>query len=465
MGGWIEPAVDYISSWISFQHRQLGLPGISVAIGDRHEMLLDVAYGVADQTTGERLTPKHRLRVASHSKTFTAAGIMKLVEAAKLRLDDPAARYVDGLAPAIGEATLAQLLSHTAGVHRDGVDAGQWSDRRSFLSEAELRADLARAATIPANTRMKYSNHGYGLLGLVIAAATGQPYVRWIATEVIAAAGLRQTYADAPVPARVPISSGHSGRALLGERVVIPGANATHALASATGFVSTAGDLVRFFRQLDPAAPQSFLSAASRRELTRRQWRVPDVGLEQHYGLGTAHRNNGEWAAYGHSGGFQGFITHTSVIPAHSLSISILTNAIDGAPAVLFDGCVHILRAFAKHGPPSKATKDWCGRWWSTWGATDLVPMGDTVLVASPALSNPFADSSALSINGKDAAVITTASGFGSYGEGARLVRNRSGKVTEVWLAATRLRNERAMALEMRKRYGATRAAGKKNGG
>ena len=205
MGGWIEPAVEYIASWISFQREHLGLPGISVAIGGRDEMLLDVAYGVADQRTGERLTPKHRFRVASHSKTFTAAGVMRLVEAGKLRLDDPAGRYVDGLAPQIGAATLAQLLSHTAGVQRDGEDAGQWSDRRSFLNEAELRADLAHAATIPANTRLKYSNHGYGVLGLVIAAVTGEPYVRWVAREVVAAAGLRQTYPDAPVPARVPV--------------------------------------------------------------------------------------------------------------------------------------------------------------------------------------------------------------------------------------------------------------------
>ena len=46
------------------------------------------------------------------------------------------------------------------------------------------------------------------------------------------------------------------------------------------------------------------------------------------------------------------------------------------------------------------------------------------------------------------------AGGFASFGEPARLIRNRSGNVTEVWLAASRLRRERAMAAEMRKRYG-----------
>jgi len=453
MRGWLEPAIDYIGDWIAFQQRHIGLPGISIAICRGEEMLLDAAYGVADLPTRARLTPKHRFRVASHSKTFTAAGIMKLVEAGALRLDDPAGKYVDGLAPGIAAATLAQLLSHTGGVLRDGTDAGQWSDRRNFRNEAELRADLADAAPIPANTRMKYSNHGFGLLGLVIAAVTGEPYTQWIAREVVAAAGLRNTYPDAPVPAGVPFSSGHSGRVLLGGRVVIPGVNKTYALASATGFVSTASDLVRFFGQLDPAARRSLLEVRSRRELTRRQWRVPDISIEQHYGLGLTHGNIGDWPWFGHGGGFQGFITYTGVIPTQQLAISILTNAVDGAPAIMLDGCARILQAFAKHGPPRRSVADWRGRWWSVWGASDLVPMGNTVFVATPALPNPLADASELTVGRNDTAVISKAGGFASFGEPARLIRNRSGKVTDVWLAASRLRGERAMAAEMRKRY------------
>jgi D-alanyl-D-alanine carboxypeptidase len=453
MRGWLEPAIDYIATWIAFQRKHIGLPGISIAIGHGEDVLLDASYGAADLRTGARLTPKHRFRVASHSKTFTATGVMKLVEAGAVRLDDPAGNYIDGLAPDIAAATLAQLLSHTGGVLRDGTDAGQWADRRNFRDERELRADLTHAPTIAANTRMKYSNHGFGLLGLVIAAVTGEPYTQWIAREVVAAAGLRNTYPDAPVPKGVPFSSGHSGRVLLGERLVIPATNKTHALASATGFVSTASDLVRFFGQLDPAARKSLLGVRSRRELTRRQWRVPGISIEQYYGLGTIHGTIGDWAWFGHSGGFQGFITHTGMIPAQRLAVSILTNAVDGAPAVLFDGCVRILQAFAKHGRPLKSVADWRGRWWSLWGASDLVPMGNIVCVGMPALANPFADAAELTVGRKDTAVISKAGGFGSFGEPARLIRNRSGKVTDVWLAASRLRSERAMAAEMRKRY------------
>ncbi len=59
-----------------------------------------------------------------------------------------------------------------------------------------------------------------------------------------------------PIPDGVPLASGHSTKLPLGRRVAFPGTASTHALASATGFVSTAADLARFFGQLSPDAPQ-----------------------------------------------------------------------------------------------------------------------------------------------------------------------------------------------------------------
>jgi D-alanyl-D-alanine carboxypeptidase len=453
MSDWLSPAVEYIESWTELQQRRLDLPGLAIAIRDPDGLRLDAAFGVADLGTGARLTPKHRFRVASHSKTFTAAGIMKLREAGRLRLDDAVGQYVDGLAPAIAGATVAQLLSHTAGICRDGTDAAQWSDRGPFLDETALRHDLAAGSAIDANTRMKYSNHGYGLLGLVIEQVTGEPYTRWMRREVIDAAGLEQTYPDAPLPARVPFSRGHTGKLLLGERLVIPGDNPTHALASATGFVSTAADLTRFFLQLAPNAKNSLLGVASRREMIRRLWRVPDASLEQHYGYGLVHGDMGAWSWFGHSGGFQGYLTQTVVVPSQRLAVSVLTNALDGVPALLVEGCLRILHAFAKHGPPRRSLGDWRGRWWGLWGAVDLVPMGNIVVVAAPALTNPLFDAAELTPIGKDTARISKASGFASYGEPARLVRNRRGAVTEVQLAATRLRSAAALAREIRQRY------------
>lgn len=453
MADWLPHALSYIPEWIEFQRRLTDLPGCAIAVASAGEPVLHQAFGVANLATGERLTPAHRFRIASHSKTFTAAGILKLVESGRLRLDDPAGQYVPGLSPDVGAATLRQLLSHTAGLTRDGTDAGQWVDRRPFLNAAELCAALAEPPVLPANTRMKYSNHGFGLLGLVIEAATGESYTAWISREVVAAAGLANTQSDAPAAPGVPVSRGHSSKVLLGKRVVVPADNPTNALASATGFMSTAGDLVRFYASLDPEAPESVLSVASRREMTRRHWRVPDWTLERYYGLGTVHGQLGDWAWFGHGGGFQGVMTQSVTVPAQKLTVSVLTNAADGAPQVLIDGVLNILQAFARHGPPAEAVAGWTRRWWSGWSVTDLVPMGERVVAALPGQPNPFADAPELTVTGLDTARISKATGMGSFGETARLVRDRRGRVTEFWLAGSRMLPEAAYAKEFRARY------------
>ena len=157
-------------------------------LSDAYEIVLEAAFGHADLGSGEALTARHRFRVASHSKSFTAAAMMKLREAGRLKLDDTAGVHVAGLHPDIAAATIAQLLSHTAGILRDGPDAAYWDGRAPFLDEAQLRAELALPPAIEAGTRLKYSNHGFGLAGLVIASITGEPYDAFVQREIVAAA-------------------------------------------------------------------------------------------------------------------------------------------------------------------------------------------------------------------------------------------------------------------------------------
>jgi CubicO group peptidase (beta-lactamase class C family) len=450
---WLGAALDYIPRWLEFQMRQTELPGCVIAIAQRGHILLEKPFGYADLVRSMPVTPRHRFRVASHSKSFTAAGIMKLREQGKLKLDDPAGRFIGDLHPKVARATIAQLLSHSAGLVRDGWDAGQWQDRRPFRSTEELRADLRAPPIIEGNTRFKYSNHGYGLAGLIIEAITGEPYRSWITREIVDAAGLEETRPDMPLPRGEPFARGHGSKQPLGRRVVIPGDNPTHALASATGFVSTAADLARFFNQLSPDARGSVISAASRREMIRRQWREPHSSLERYYGLGIISGSLGDWDWFGHSGGFQGYITRTATLPTQGLTVSVLTNSADGLAHPWLDGAVHILRCFAKHGAPTRRLSEWSGRWWSLWGAVDLVPVGNKVLVATPAFLNPFLDASELAVTGHDHGRIALAGGFASHGEPTRLVRGGRGRVTELWLGGGKLLPEAKVEREMTARY------------
>lgn len=66
------------------------VPGVQVAVRVGGELAASFALGMANEATGEALTPGHLFRIASHSKTFTATAVFQLVEAGIVRLDDPA---------------------------------------------------------------------------------------------------------------------------------------------------------------------------------------------------------------------------------------------------------------------------------------------------------------------------------------------------------------------------------------
>ncbi len=450
---WLAPALTYVPHWIGYQMRVSEQPGCVIAIAYRGTIVHESAYGHADLGTGAKLTPRHRFRVASHSKSFTAAAIMKLREQGRLKLDDTAGQYVPGLHPDIASATIAQLLSHTAGIFRDGLDSAYWACRAPFSDAAAIRADLALPPSINAGSRLKYSNHGFALAGLVIEAITGEPYGAWVQREIVTPAGLSETLPDVPLPRRAKLASGHSTKVVLGRRVVIPSDQSTFALAAATGFISTAADLAKWFAQLAPSAERSILSAASRREMTRPQWNDPFSALERSYGLGIIRGAAEGWEWFGHSGGFPGTITTTAMVPAQDITVCILTNAADGSPNGWLDGVLHILKRMADAGPPTEATAAWSGRWWSVWGANDFVPAGDRVLVAAPGLPKPLLKVPELEVTGADEARIAQAGAFASFGEPVRRVRNKAGKVASIRLAGMTLLTEAALAKELAGRF------------
>jgi CubicO group peptidase (beta-lactamase class C family) len=451
---WLKPAIDYVDGWIAFQMRQFDQPGCSIAISQGQTLAFEKSFGVADLNTGELLTERHRFRVASHSKTFTAAGILKLKDEGRLRLDDCAGSFVNGLNPRVASVTIGQLLSHSAGLTRDGPNGGQFSDQRPFLSKDELLGELGDPAPIEAGVRYKYSNHGFGLLGLIIEAVTLEPYDAWIMREIIRPAGLTETTPDMPADGREPFARGHTARLPLGRRAVIPGDNKTNGMMSATGFVSTASDLVRFFSQLLPSAQNSVLSSESRRDMTRPHWRDRESALGRSYGLGVHYGQIGPWDYFGHLGRFQGSLTRTAVLPGTGLAISVLTNANDGQAAQWLDGIVHILRRFRENAAPTPEAEDWNGRWWNMWGAVDLVAVGSKIEAFSPALYPPFSEASEVTLTGADSGLVTRAPATDRFGEAVRRVRGSNGTVTEIWIGGSRFFTEEALKFETLKRYG-----------
>jgi D-alanyl-D-alanine carboxypeptidase len=452
MAEWLTSALEYITQWIDYQRKIHDQPGVSLAVDHAGELVLEHASGCANLATEEKLTPRHRFRVASHSKSFTAAGVMLLREHGQITLDDRLDRFVSGLTPEVGGATISQLLSHSSGLTRDGPDAGQFQDHRDFLSEAELRADLAQAQPLEAGSMMKYSNHGFALLGKVIECITGERYCDWMQREIAGGAGLKETTPDYSSNC-VPFAFGHSTQVPFGQRYVIPGISLTNAMAPATGFTATAADLARFFGKLAPNAQKSVLSASSRREMTRRHWRDAHSQIERYYGLGISSGEPGPWGYFGHGGGFQGTISRTGCLAEQEITVSVITNAIDGHANIWFESIVQILKTMHGLGAPGSKTRDWHGRWWSIWGAMDLVPGREKVLVALPAENNPFFDASEIQVTGKDIGKVVKSQAYGRFGEACQLVRGTTGDVEQVRIGGGLLVRVEALVAEVTGRY------------
>jgi hypothetical protein len=183
--------------------------------------------------------------------------------------------------------------------------------------------------------------------------------------------------------------------------------------------------------------------------MTRSQWRTPHSAQERYYGLGTMSGQIDGHIWFGHGGAFPGFISRTVAVPEWRVAVSIVTNAVDGWANQWAEGSVGILHHFARNGTPRPGVADWTGRWWSLWGAIDLVPMDGKVLVATPALLTPFTDASELTVTSPTAATISLAGGYGSHGEPVQRSLGPDGGARRLRLSGTELLPEADLAKEL----------------
>ena len=339
-------ALPHVERWLAYRAWRLQVPGVQWAVWFDGAVQASGAIGVADLDTAAPLTIEHRFRIASHSKTFTATAVLALVEQGRMRLDAALSEHLPELADApsgIGGVTVRELLEHGGGVLRDGLDSDYWQLGRPFPDEDELlsmvRDDGLKSGP---GADFAYSNLGYSLLGAAIERVCGTPYRDAVRELVVDPLGLTRTTADLGPDEPVPSASGHSGLHTGRTRHRIPSPG-TGAMAPATGFASTAEDVVRFLAALRVGSGE-LLGDGSKR-LQQRRLRETGPDADRHYGLGLIVETVAGRRVIGHSGGFPGQITRSILDPEDGIAISVLTNAVDGPAAELASGALAILDA------------------------------------------------------------------------------------------------------------------------
>ncbi|MCA9212512.1 MAG: serine hydrolase, partial [Planctomycetales bacterium] len=289
------------------------IPGASLAITDGSRLVYARGFGYADVGRREPVTPQSLFRIASISKPITAAAILRLVDQAKLSLDDKVLDiikydpYLEGDAKSDerqNDITIRDLLQHRGGWDRDqSFDAMFMSTEFSQLlgvvppasPETIIRVMLGKPLDFAPGQRYAYSNYGYSLLGRVIETVTGKPYEEYVKHDVLSPIGVSAmcigaTRLDGRKENEVRYYDPRLGSSVfaedLGSSVPQPyGAWHLEAMDSHGAWLASASDLVRFASNLD-SPEDSILSAESISEMTKR----PE-GLAGHTEDGTPKSN------------------------------------------------------------------------------------------------------------------------------------------------------------------------------
>jgi CubicO group peptidase (beta-lactamase class C family) len=419
--GALQDALRVVGGWLEYQRAFRRIPGLSVGLVHGDEMIFSAAFGYAEEAARRKATIQTCYRIASISKVFTATAVMQLAERGLVRLDEHVDRYVPWFrsrrGPSLAPITVRQLLSHTAGVERDG--AGHWhNDRFPTLQQIKSRVRDGIAIFAPLE-RWKYSNLGYVILGQVVAEAAGRPYEDYVRTEIIEPLRLSHTgFALGPKVIRA-LAVGY-GRDLSGRPRQAFGHPDANGLRAAAGLVSNVVDLCAFMSAQLPGSGR-LLTDLSKREMQRPQWLRNG---DDRYGLGFNIWTVDGKPIVGHGGGFQGFKTAIGMDVERRIGVAVLTNAIDGPAEPLMVGIFQTIndclrppdrpaRSMATRASLRKYEGRYVGRWWDL----EVVAVGGRLLAYDASGDRPLREASVLQRRTRERFRIVDGPGGGHVGE------------------------------------------------
>src|SRR5262245_52688248 len=209
-----------------------------------------IGYSQINGTGRRPLTAANRFRIASITKTFTAAMILQLVEEGKLKLTDTLDKFLPQV-PNAKKITIVQILSHRSGIPNVKREQNAQGNVNTIPMTKDEHLALIIKATpdFEPDTKFLYSNSGYFLLGLIIEKLTGKSYEAALQEKIATRIGLKDTYI---ATGNIDVNKNESLTYF-----ILPGGGLkqvpeTHPsiLFSAGAIVSTPNDLARFIQAL-----------------------------------------------------------------------------------------------------------------------------------------------------------------------------------------------------------------------
>lgn len=288
-----------------------GGPTGAIATLHRHGRTTVLRAGRANLKRRRKPRAKDHMRIASVSKAFSGAIVLRLVQKGRLRLDDTIGQRLPSLPAAWRLVTLRQMLRHTSGLpdytESEGFAEHLQTNPRGYVSPSGI-VDWVRSEGLvfPPGSKYEYSNTDNIVIGLIAKRATGRSYRRLLKRLVFAPARLRHT----TFPARRialprPYIHGYATAPGQAPEDVTRFLSPSGAWASG-GIVSTPADLGAFIRAY---LGRKLFSASQQREQLRfvRGSSSPPGPGKNSAGLAIFRYRTRCGTVYGHTGSFPGY--------------------------------------------------------------------------------------------------------------------------------------------------------------
>ncbi|HEX3437513.1 MAG TPA: serine hydrolase domain-containing protein [Pseudacidobacterium sp.] len=326
----------------------------AILVAKNEKPIFEASSGYADRDKKIRNTTDTKFRFGSMGKMFTAVAVLELVEAGRIRLDDPISKYLpDYPNKDVAAVTIQQLLTHTGGT--GDIFTPEYSERRNEMKELSDYVALYgnRGPEFAPGSKWEYSNYGFLLLGRIIEVASGQSYYDYVRDHIFEPAGMDST-GNLPEDQHVrDLSIGYTKDSgphltLIGPgpgpggppHLVLKGpepdpgnqsANGSfrsteetlpYRGTSAGGGYSTVGDLLKFVHAL---SSNKLLNAHDTKLLITGKVDTPRPGTRYAYGF-EDHSTPDGVPFYGHGGGSPGMNGRLSVFPRSGYIVIVLSN-------------------------------------------------------------------------------------------------------------------------------------------
>ncbi len=246
------------------------------------------------------------------------------------------------------------------------------ADSSSYIfhpNDEQLKAEILNAdLVLDPNTKLKYSNYGYSLLGQIVEKVSGTSYADYVTEHIITALELARTTSE--YNNSLNTATGYTREMLNRQRIAFPHIS-THAMAAATGFCSTAADLVTYF-SAHMVGSDKLLSDVSKREMQHGLWNATGRIDNESYGLGIGVTTRKGRTLIGHGGGFPGFMTQSYFDPKDKLVVVVLTNANGTWPMAMAKALFDIIDELGDEQPKVEHLK-YEGRFVSLHGMCEII--------------------------------------------------------------------------------------------